>query len=76
MPRVIVEVSGGVARVESSSDEVDVLFFDYDELVERCGEEGCAAIRDALDNGKPEKAQRLVDSIYNGEQQWPEEVGR
>lgn len=75
MPRVIVEVSGGVARVESSSDEVDVLFFDYDELVEHCGEQGCAAIRDALDNGEPEKARRLVDSIYNAEE-WPEEEGQ
>ena len=75
MPRVIVEVSGGVAHVESSSDEVDVLFFDFDELAERCDAKTCATIRDALDGGEPERAQRFVDSIYNGED-WPEHKER
>ena len=75
MPTVIVEVSGGVARVESSSDEIDVLFFDWDELAEHTSAERLAMIKDVLDGEEPEKAQQLVDCIYNGDQ-WPEEVSQ
>jgi hypothetical protein len=41
MARVVVEVSEGVAQVESSSEEVKLLFFDWDDLAERCGDDQC-----------------------------------
>ena len=61
--------------MESSSDEIDVLLFDWDEMAERCGEERLAVIQQTLDNGEPQKAQQLVDCVYNGGQ-WPEEVSQ
>lgn len=71
MAQVIVEVSGGVARVESLSEEVDVLFFDWDDLAERCEEDQCLLIQHALWNGDRERARRLAATIYNGDP-WPE----
>lgn len=63
MARVIVEVSGGVAEVESSSEEVDLFFFDWDDLAQRCSEDECIVIQHALWNGDPERARRLADSV-------------
>ena len=33
-PKVVITVRGGVAEVEKNANEVDVLFFDYDDLDE------------------------------------------
>lgn len=71
MARVVVEVSGGVAEVESSSEEVDLFFFDWDDLAERCEDDQCLIIQHALWGGDPEKARRLADSVYN-EKPWSE----
>lgn len=72
MPTVIVEIVGEEVYIEPSSDEVDVLFFDWNRLRRSATAGEYAGIRDAYDAGNPQRAHRMADSVLHGEP-WPKE---
>lgn len=72
MPTVIVQCHDDEVLIESSSDEVDVIFIDWGRLNREACRHEYDAIREAFDSGYPGRAERMQDAALHGEQ-WPED---